>query len=405
VSFRERLAGITGTELSVEAREATCQACGASGMVAFHEANTVPTQSCVLLDGPGEAAAYPTGDILLAFCEQCGFIQNTRFDLSLVDYSMPTEESQAFSPRFNEFANGLANRIMDSYELVGRSVLEVGCGKGDFLHLLADRGLGSGLGIDPGYLPNRTASHDADLRFERRWFDGDDHEVTGDLVITRHLMEHVPNVGEFFDWLVDAVKRTPGSALFTEVPDVARVLAEGAFWDVYYEHCSYFTLGSLARALRRSGLSVTRLELGFEDQYLLADAEPGASDVTFESEDTVAELSELVETFAERAKGAIEDWRKRISETIASGSPVAVWGGGSKAVAFVTTLGVEDVTVVDINPHKQGKWLPGTRVEVESPRVLEDRRPGLVIPMNPIYTEEISQALSDMGLEPVVTPV
>jgi hypothetical protein len=396
---------VVSAELFDEAQEAVCQACGRSGLVAFYEANGLPTQTCVVLDTETEALAYPGGDLLLGFCEACGFIQNLRFDARLVDYSKPTEESQAYSPVFQAFARNLADELVASHDLVGRSVLEVGCGKGDFLVLLGESSIGRGLGVDPGYLPNRPDVGGARLEFTRDWYGESTTHLTADLVVTRHLLEHVPNVGDFFRWLAESTRATEGAALFTEVPDVLRVLDEGAFWDVYYEHCSYFTLGSLARTLRAAGFEVTDLRKGFSDQYLLADARIGQGSSSFVSEDEPAEVADAVTRFSLEASRKIRYWHERIGRVVSDGGNVTVWGGGSKAVAFLSTVGTSQVSVVDINPHKQGKWLPTVGVVVQPSDTLQEMRPELVIPMNPIYTEEIRADLEKMGLHPDLEPI
>ncbi|MDX1468218.1 MAG: class I SAM-dependent methyltransferase [Acidimicrobiia bacterium] len=353
-----------------------------------------------MLDSKEEASSYPRGDILLGFCEGCGFIQNVRFDARLVDYSQPTEESQAFSPRFNEFAAWLADELVRRFDLEGKSVLEVGCGKGDFLSLLAQRGISRGLGIDPGFLPDRIERSDSSIEFRRETYGQDHTDLTGDLVLTRHLMEHIPNVAEFFSWLRSSTQRTDGAVLFTEVPDTARVLKEGAFWDVYYEHCSYFTMGSLRRALGCSGFDVTWMERGFEEQYLLAAAVPAISDPDQGPGESTTEIGVLVSKFATRAMGAVRRWRDLVGSVTSRGDEVAIWGGGSKAVAFMAATGVEEARVVDINPHKQGKWLPGVGVVVEPPTALKDVNPALVVAMNAIYLDEIAMGLEAMALGP-----
>jgi len=390
MTLHDRLSGLIDPILFDEARQATCEACGHEGLVAFYEANTLPTQTCVLLDDELGASSYPVGDLLLGFCETCGFIQNVRFDRELVDYSKPTEESQAFSPLFQTFAKDLADELVDKHELDGRSVFEVGCGKGDFLALLGESGIGSGLGIDPGYMPNRPIAGEARLTFMREWFDESSTHLTGDLVVTRHLMEHVPNVGEFFGWLLRSTKATEGAIMFTEVPDVQRVLDEGAFWDVYYG------------TLRSSGFEVTDLRMGFSEQYLMANARPGQGGQPFAFEDSPAALADKVAQFAVEATTKVQYWRDRIAEVLAHGGSVSAWGGGSKAVAFLSSVGVGPVSVVDINPHKQGKWLPTVAVQVSAPEVLSvsDIRPELVIPMNSIYVDEIWHDLQAMGLSP-----
>jgi SAM-dependent methyltransferase len=382
----------------------SCAACGGGGLEVFYEVTGLPAQTCVLLDTREAAERYPTGDLRLGCCPNCGFIQNLAYDPELVDYSQPTEESQAFSGKFQTFAHDLARDLVDTHGLVGKSVLEVGCGKGDFLLLLADCGIGQGVGIDPGYLANRPETQSGRIEFIRGWYDAGSTEMTADLVLSRHLMEHVPNVGEFLRWLAASTKRTPGAVLFTEVPDTHRVLEEGAFWDVYYEHCSYFTAGSLSRALASADFEVTDVKKDFEDQYLLATARPGIG-LPLPGLDDPATVAASAARFSTRSSERISFWRDTINRELTAGREVAVWGGGSKAVAFLTTLDVGPITVVDINPHKQGKWLPTLGIEVESPQALVSIAPELVIPMNAAYVEEIGKSLEAMGLSPKVLPV
>ncbi len=77
-----------------------------------------------------------------------------------------------------------------------------------------------------------------------------------------------------------------------------------------------------------------------------------------------------------------------------------MWGGGSKGVAFLTTLGDAagiDVAV-DINPHKDGKFLAGTGKQIVAPEYLIEHRPDVIVVMNAIYTAEISARLATMGI-------
>jgi hypothetical protein len=71
----------------------------------------------------------------------------------------------------------------------------------------------------------------------------------------------------------------PDTVVLFELPDVLRALRECAFWDVYDEHCSYFTPGSLARLFRASGFEVLVVELDYDDQYILVEAVPGGGDI------------------------------------------------------------------------------------------------------------------------------
>ena len=91
MTLRDQLSSAIGAELFDETWETTCQACGRNGLVAFYEAAGLPTQTCVLLESEKEALSYPAGDLLLGFCETCGFIQNVRFEAG----SMPAKRRQS----------------------------------------------------------------------------------------------------------------------------------------------------------------------------------------------------------------------------------------------------------------------------------------------------------------------
>ena len=86
------------------------------------------------------------------------------------------------------------------------------------------------------------------------------------------------------------------------------------------------------------------------------------------------------------------------------GKTSRIWGSGSKAVSYLTTLGLRDEidAVVDINPHKWGRFLAGTGHEIVGPDALEAIRPDVVVVMNPIYVEEIGASLRGLGLAPEI---
>jgi hypothetical protein len=181
------------------------------------------------------------------------------------------------------------------------------------------------------------------------------------------------------------------------------VLREGAFWDIYYEHCSYFSPGSLARLFRRAGFRVLDLELDYDDQYIVLEAraaDDAQADEPLPLEETARELAADVEAFRRTFAATAAKWRDVLAAARADGRRVAIWGAGSKGVAFLTTLasGDEVAYAVDINPYKQGKYLAGTGHEVLGPDALGERPPELVIAMNAVYVNEIGERLSALGL-------
>jgi SAM-dependent methyltransferase len=320
-----------------------------------------------------------------------------------VDYASASEESQHFSGTFNRFAKDLVAEIASLYDLNSKRTLEIGCGKGDFLQELSRQTGTIGLGVDPGFIPERFAgTNDHAIAFQREYFDPLTIKFAPDFVVCRHTLEHIPEVRRFVDDIAEVVGGRMEVGILFETPDVRRVLAEGAFWDIYFEHCSYFSLGSHARLFRRAGLDVTRLYLGYDDQYIIQYAEPGTGGRPLPQEDDLAALRVLAAEFSAKVAEMRAHWTDFLRNRSSAGSRVAIWGGGSKAVSFLTTNGFADevAQVVDINPYKQGKFLPGTGHQVIAPEGLKMAAPDVVIVMNRIYLTEIGALLAEMELDP-----
>jgi hypothetical protein len=138
-----------------KAESARCHACGGGDLRGFYETRSIPVHSTILLGTAEEARRYPKGDLSLAFCRGCGFIQNRLFDPTVHEYGTQCEESQHFSETFNRFLRGLTADLVGRYGLREKTILEVGCGKGDFLELICEIGENRGIGIDPGLIPAR----------------------------------------------------------------------------------------------------------------------------------------------------------------------------------------------------------------------------------------------------------
>lgn len=372
-----------------------CRLCGAE-VRSFYRVESVPTSSCVLHLSRGAALAQPTGTLDLAVCPACGFIQNQAFAPESVDYAVPYQDSQASSATFMAFAERTVRQLVQKHGLKGKRILEIGCGKADWLAVACRVGSMTGLGIDPSCEPGPEGERGFVLLRE---FFGSESEATGDLIACRHTLEHVPNVAEFSGWLRSSAKRTPGSVTFIEVPDATRILSEGAFWDVYYEHCSYFTTTSLRNLARVVGFEELDLYLDFADQYLLFEAVPGIDSTPDTDPEQVVELAS---NFSHLAEQAIAAWRDRIIATTQRGRPAVIWGASSKAVGFISSVAEDIAAAVDINPAKQGSYLAGSGIRVISPSELPAVSPGLVVVMNPVYVREITNQLSGMGLDTAV---
>jgi len=266
----------------------------------------------------------------------------------------------------------------------------------------------TGVGFDPAYVPDRHGAHSSGkTTYVTDYYSEKYADYHGDMICCRMTLEHVPKPHE----MVSLVRRTIGDntdvVVFFQLPDIMRVLDTCAFEDIYYEHCSYFSAGSLARLFRNCGFSVTNLELVYDGQYILIECKPSDSPTQSEpggSEDDLSRLSDLTATFDKRCADVLEPWKRFVVREYQKGRKVILWGSGSKAVSFLVRLGIVDEIsrVVDINPHRQGTFMAGTGQEIISPAALKDYGPDTVIMMNSVYWDEIAGNIESMGLSPVL---
>jgi SAM-dependent methyltransferase len=376
-------------------------------MDVFYEIGGVPTNSCILLSTHDEAVNYPRGEIRLAFCPGCGFISNVAYDARLTEYSGRYEETQGFSPTFNSFHERLARSLVERHDLHGKELIEIGCGKGEFLKLLCDLGGNRGLGFDPGYSVQRGEELGAS-RFEvvRDFFSDAHANRSADFVACKMTLEHIAEPQSFVAAAARTVRK-PDGAIFIQVPESLRILKDCSFEDIYYEHCSYYTAGSLGRLLEQLGFSLTRVEIEYSDQYLTIEATPARVDGvnTLGAPSDLAQLASLVESFPERTGRTIDDWSRRISGWTRDAKRVVVWGSGSKGLSFLTTVpGAAEAVeyAVDINPYRQGFYMAGTGQRIVAPGELPGLKPDVVVVMNCVYVAEISRALDSLGLAPEI---
>ena len=414
------------TDAALFANCPPCPVCLASSTAEVLRITPVPIYCNVLHVSRDAALNAPRGDLALRFCPTCGHLFNAAFDPSLVKYQGDYENSLHFSPRFQAYATKLAASLVARHDLHGKRVTEIACGQGDLLYLLCTLGANRGLGFDPGHVPGRRdLGGGAEISFvQDYWREQPGWEA--DLVVCRHALEHLPQPGALLAGLRRAIGER-STALYFEVPDARFTLDGLGIWDLIYEHCGYFTPSSLAEVFRRAGFVLDSIESAFGGQFLglhvrptakLFGVEPSGLGVGGTAHAAVneiplplaaagppgaleADLPMRVERFAAAYCAKVAAWRLRLDELRRQGRRTVLWGAGSKGVSFINTLQVGEAVaaLVDLNPHKQGRFVPGTGHQVLAPAALAERTPDVVIVLNPQYRDEIAADLAALDIQ------
>lgn len=393
---------------NITSKRLACPGCTAQDIQIFHRTYNVPVNSVMNCHTREQALSFPRGDIMLGLCQACGFIFNTAFDRERVRYSSDCEESQGYSPTFNAFAEKMARDLVDRYGLFKKKIIEIGCGKGQFLKLICALGQNSGVGFDPAYIPGRSdLEHTGqEIEFVKDYYSEKYAGYQGDFICCRMTLEHIADTAA----MVETVRRSIGERLetsvFFQVPDVTRIMQDCAFEDIYYEHCSYFSPGSLARLFYRCGFDVSDLHREYDNQYVCLEAKPAdhPREIDHPLHENVAAMTDLVKGFQKVYPSVLDHWQFSLKQLEQQSKKVVIWGSGSKGVAFLNAIGDSAAIdyVVDIHPYRQQTYMAGTGQQIVAPAFLEKFRPDVVIIMNSIYRQEIQQELTKLGLTPVL---
>ena len=383
----------------------TCPVCASTDVRVFVRIAQMPVFCNVLWPTREAALDAARGDLELGFCNRCGHVYNYAFDPDLLTYDQAYENSLHFSPRFQAFVERLADHLIDTYSLSGKRAIDLGCGKGDFLKLLVEKGVGEGIGFDPSYEPELTPNGTSEsVTIIQDLYSPAYADYQAELVSCRHVLEHIQTPRDFVQTVRQSIGDRAGTAVFFEVPNVLFTLRELAIWDLIYEHCSYFSPPSLRYLFQENGFTVQRTDEAFGGQYLTLEAYPGQ---TSEGEadreaDELDVLKSDVADFARRYEEKVAAWNRKLEAAREASERVVIWGAGSKGVTILNVLEARDQIeyAVDINPRKQGKHVAGTGQQIVPPAFLQSYQPDVIILMNAIYESEVRQTANELGLVP-----
>ena len=381
-----------------------CVVCGANEIEEFIRIPQMPVHCCLLYKDRDSALQTPRGELDLGFCLTCHHIFNRAFQPGLMQYGQDYDNSLHFSPSFRDYARNLAYGLIKKYDLENKLVIDIGCGKGEFLKLLCEDGRNRGIGFDVSVEPGRAESQDKNITFIRDYYSAKYSRYQADLYCCRHVLEHVQHPRPFLSKIQDSIGRRPGVVVFFEVPNIMFTLKRSGVWDLIYEHSSYYSADSLGRLFHDRGFEIFHIAETFAGQFLIVEAGPGTDSAASPPEKRAdsPEMTAYITSFRQALKDTLQVWGDAVDRIGRWRKRAVIWGAGAKGATFVNLLPLGGIIeyLVDINPHKEGKYIPGAGLRIVGPEFLADYRPEIIIVMNSVYMQEIREMTTRIGLSP-----
>ena len=330
------------------------------------------------------------GKMLLRQNRDILLVENAAFDPNLIQYDTDYQNNQCVSASFEQHTRDVLEILKASYP-EGSTLVEVGCGKGEFLELVQSDGYFVISGFDGAYEGNNPD-------IEKRFLDLSD-SIAADLVILRHVLEHIQRPHEFLALLAAVFD---GADIYIEVPEFDWIKSQQTFFDITYEHVNYFT----TQALSKLFVSPGQQGVLFGDQYQyivgkLSDLDLNAYGRAYETDDgwSTLRFDELFPNLL----SVITDLEAASGEC-----SIYVWGAATKGVMFCHHLKRlrPDIfrrvyAAVDINPMKANRYLPSAHLPILDVDGFCRSTSGadLVVIMNPNYQQEIVAEMHARGLD------
>ncbi len=325
-----------------------------------------------------QALATETGvDLVVRQCSGCGLVQLWG---EPVPYYRDVIRAAGISSEMRAFRAQQFTDFLEQYSLRGQRVLEVGCGRGEYLTIMQEVGA-KAYGLE--HLPESVvACRQQGLAVQEGFMEGADTrlpEAPFEAFFTLNFLEHQPAPKDFLRGIWHNL--VPQGMGLVEVPNFDMMLRQRLFSEFTTDHLLYFTAETLATTLEVSGFEVLDSRVVWHDYILSA---------------IVRKRSELDASEFARYP---EKLKAQLNAYLAGFAPgeVAVWGAGHQAFAVLALaeLGGKIRYVVDSAPFKQNRFTPATHLPIVPPQTLETDPVAAVIVMAAGYSDEVAATLRD----------
>lgn len=395
---------VTGFNSAVEptpahiARRPDCRLCGAALSHVFADLGAQPSANAYLR-ADQLTAMEPTWPLKAYVCDNCHLVQLEALHSSeqlFSDYAYFSSYSDDWLEHARAYAEKMIRwRGKDNLRLV----VEVASNDGYLLQYFVRAGI-TVLGIDPAANVARVARQRGIPTLVRLFGSKLANSLAGqgvhaDLIVANNVLAHVPDINDFAAGLATLLR--PSGVVTLEFPHLLRLMAETQFDTIYHEHFSYLSLGVVQRLLADHGLAVFDVEElpthgGSLRVYAARSdagraAEPGVARVRDSEISAGLDGRDAYDAFAARVSRVRRDLVRTLIDIRDAGGTVAAYGAPAKGNTLLNFCGIGPDLIdytVDRNPHKRGRWLPGSRIPVHAPGHLRDTRPDyvLILPWN-----------------------
>ncbi len=345
----------------------------------------------------------------VVICDSCWLVQAEAYSRAAELFNEEYAYFSSFSYQWLKHAETYVNAMVERFALTKESfMIEVASNDGYLLQYVKQRGIRC-LGVEP------TASTAAAARLKgidtiEEFFGTElasrlaSSGKQADLIAANNVLAHVPDINDFAKGFSILLK--PGGVATFEFPHLLNLIKEVQFDTIYHEHFSYLSLNTVNAIFSANGLNVFDLEEhpthGGSLRVFAQRADTGRHALT----SRLLEMLELEQLsgmrsdafysdFQSKAEKVKDDFLVFLLEARRRGEKVAAYGAAAKGNTLLNFAGVRpDLLpyVVDKNPSKQDKFMPGSRIPIVDESRLQLEKPDYVVllPWN-LYSEVSTQ--------------
>ncbi|PWB33557.1 SAM-dependent methyltransferase [Pseudomonas sp. SDI] len=376
-----------------------CRGCGTRLSLPLIDLGTAPPSNAYLREAQlAEAEAWVP--LKVAVCQQCWLVQTEDYTRADALFDADYAYFSSYSSSWLAHAQAYVGEMVERFALNADSrVVEIAANDGYLLQYVAARGIPC-LGVEPTR-STAAAARDKGLEIREVFFGEHSAQAlveegwAADLMAANNVLAHVPDINDFLRGFATLLK--PSGVATFEFPHLLCLIAEHQFDTLYHEHYSYLSLTAVNILCARNGLEifdVQELPTHGGSLRVLVQRSGGAQPIDaavqrllgIERQVGVATPG-FYSTLAPAAERIKHQLLRFLLQAKAEGKRVVGYGAAAKGNTLLNYAGVKAdllAWVADANPHKQGKYLPGSRIPVVAPERLALEQPDyvLVLPWN-----------------------